>query len=157
MDNLQLKHNLLNNADSSNELKFSVNGNKELTDMIKQAVSDTDWKALSKLQAQAIQARRQLSQPAMFSLCYSELNRMDANKNITAILPQKTPFRFVKRVIRRLAKVITAYQEIFNVSSYKVSQATLSIVRELSARVDALETENLYLKEKLESFISRTE
>lgn len=63
--------------------------------------------------------------------CYSAWLQMSENSNLNDLLPQKTRFRIVKRVIKRVMKVTTRYQEDFN-------RATISFVEIVSVAINRL-------------------
>lgn len=115
---------------------------------------DEESKKTSKNTDSAKQSRlvRSISEntyDTQLTICRQGLVAMNANKEITALLPPKTRFRFLKRVIRKLIKFITRYQQNFNFAAYSVAETSLSVINELVERINALEEENRQIKLKL--------
>ena len=126
---------------TASEDSWTVNDDPALTERTKARIAGTDWGRLAQ------EANRTDETDTPFALRNSVyIARLYESKDITPKIPVATRFRFVKRVINKLMKVSTNYQETYNNASYELFNSLITAVtlqeREIKVlrhRVDELE------------------
>jgi len=98
---------------------YTINDDAELTQEAKDVVSLTAWDSIAK--NNAVLMRKQLGFSGFtdmsddFDEAYSAaITKLNMNKNITNMIPAKTRFRFIKRVINRVIRITVGHQQVFN-------------------------------------------
>lgn len=99
---------------------FKINGNEELTDIVKELIVEKGWPDFEVEESDDSAKELHFKSPDEAYLD-SALGALKDNKDITILLPKDTRFYFVKRVIKKIMKVTTRYQEVFNNEIYRLS------------------------------------
>ncbi|MBQ4061881.1 MAG: FkbM family methyltransferase [Christensenellaceae bacterium] len=129
--------------ESTEEMNFTVNGDKDIDRQICAKIEATDWDEIKKNNnktyrtAGAITMRtdeKQIDNAVIFDTHKEALERMRMNKDITVLMPEHTRFSFVKRVIKKLMKVSTRYQQEYNNAAIDVIEALLIRLKEAEKR-----------------------
>lgn len=101
-----------------NNTGFTVNGSAEMTELVKSIIKATDWEELRRENQCIIpQTSDSLSlSPGISSEQYAVfMDSLNAFKDIaTYAFPEGARFKFLKRLFRRIMRVSTSHQQVFN-------------------------------------------
>lgn len=132
---------------------FIINGDAAFTNEVKNVIGTTNWKGIENRNKELLAERhkedpnlKEQSQEIPYTtsniskLAINQYNndvtwystymsQLSENKDITSKIPLNTRYRFIKRVINKLIKVSTRYQEFFNNAVFAL---VTSIVKKVS-------------------------
>jgi len=115
---------------------FSVNGSKELTQLVDDIIKATDWEELRRQNQRIMPSASSLLSftPSISSEQYAvSINSLNAFKDIaTYVFPEGARFKFFKRVIRRFMRVSTNHQQVFNNALLGLLQNIISDLRNIA-------------------------
>ena len=129
-----LKQRIMNAINSDKDL-FTVNGSWQTTEIIKKAMNDSDWEEISGKTEYAITSRKPRFR-VDFNEHYDAMSRMKANAPVAGLVPSNTRFSFVKKIMVRMMRVSTGFQQDFNFAACDATDKLLAYAVEVSKRAE---------------------
>ncbi len=130
---------------------FSVNGDAVLTRTLHGRMSSRDWDALKRTAAGSIRRTAKPRYKKQMNEHADAFIRMNANKDVTVLMPPHMRLAFVKKTVKKLNMATTRFQEDFNVASLDAVYA----LAEYAADADRRLTEQERLIERQTDIIER--
>ena len=130
-----LRNQLINALKKNDEL-FTVNGSWETTEKIKKAMMESNWSKVSG------QAKIQPAQPFLpryrseFNEHYDAVERMRQNRNVAELIPEHTRLAFIKKLIVRIMRVSTGFQQDFNTAACDSTDILVEYAMDASRQID---------------------
>lgn len=128
---------------------FCVCNDDNLTQHLKKMIESENWEDIRNDNAICLANREDIiAKDDLMSLAQDYINKLNENKNITQLLPLSTRFGFIKKIINKLMKVFTRYQEQYNCSNTELIVLLCSEISDLKKQVNKnLEDQMRYQKQ----------
>lgn len=103
------------NRIEEHEKKFIINQNDELSNEVSSLIEQCNWDEISNKNRDELTNKR-LEEIKNINSGWAQayINGLNSNKYISKKIPENTRFRFVKRLLNKLMKINSRYQEVFN-------------------------------------------
>ena len=103
------------NKIEEHEKKFIINQNDELSNEVSSLIEQCNWDEISNKNRDELTNKR-LEEIKNINSGWAQayINELNSNKYISKKIPENTRFKFVKRLLNKLMKINSRYQEVFN-------------------------------------------
>jgi len=126
---------------------FSINNNLHLKELLSKNLSVNDFKGSNNMNL----PDNDIADIEVLKYI------MYINKDITLLLPEKTRFRFIKRVIKRLMKVSTRYQQEYNNAAFETIKYLITSQLQLKNKIEQIELKQSLINQEHQKQIEQIE
>jgi len=154
MEESAVVNNILNKLERY-ENSFTVNDDPKLTQEVNGIISITPWDRIARDNRNLLRTKLGFGgyadiQDDFDELYMSGIKRLNDSKNITAIFPEETRFRFIKKCLCRITRTAMIPQQVFN-------NELTSLLDSFYWEIVRLQAENAEIKQHIEDLSAQSD